>query len=894
MDRRLIEETFPIKEVSKEALKEKRNRHGTIATFHTWWARRPMGVSRGTVFASLVPLPDTENKIKTKNEFVNELSLFENTLSDSIINKARKEIISANKGQIPKIIDPFAGGGSIPLEALRLGCESHALDYNPVSCFILKSGIELPSKMFQSKNKNGMKSQHTTEFDEVEKWSNWVFKGVKKEILNYFPDEGTSAELLGWVWAKTIDCQNPKCKKNFPLLSQYWLAKSKKRKIVLYPYDTKNEIKFKIIDLEKESLTKNFDPSNGTITKRIAECPSCGFRHKSDAIKTIFKKYGMNEKIICVISQKHNSIGKIYRIATNRDKDIFEKARKKLYKDIEQIEKEWKINPIPDEDIPGSSGSGAERAFSVKSYGYKTWGDMFNSRQKLFIITTIQKIRNAHNKMLQEKLSEDKIKFIISSLCVILDRVINFDSVLCHLNTVGGRGVTQTFSRQTLPIVWDYMESNPFNSLAAGWISSVEKSGKWLENISKITNNLITVQNCSATSLPYSDEYFDAVFTDPPYYDNIPYSYLSDFFYVWLKRMAKDVFPELFSTLLTPKTDEIVLYTYDKSYDEAKIQFETMLSKSFQEMYRVLKKEGIAIIVYAHKTTEGWETLVNSILNSGLVVTAAWPLSTEMGQRLTAQESAALASSIYMVCRKWKKEPHESYNNVKKQMQKYLDKKLDFLWSQDIRGSDFFISAIGSAIEVFGKYEKITDNADNEIKVPQLLEDVRKIVSEYAIKKVLRGDIGGKITTMTRFYVLWRSAYGQAKVPYDDARKLATSLGVNLEQEWNKGFIKKDKEFVRVIGPEDRSVDEIKDPTELIDVLHKVLILWRNNKKEEYEKLLTETVYTNNDTFKRVAQAISESLPDEIKEKKWIDGFLTGFTDSGETDGKQTKLKLFE
>ena len=143
---------------------------------------------------------------------------------------------------------------------------------------------------------------------------------------------------------------------------------------------------------------------------------------------------------------------------------------------------------------------------------------------------------------------------------------------------------------------------------------------------------------------------------------------------------------------------------------------------------------------------------------------------------------------------------------------------------------------------------------------------------------------------MTRFYVLWRSAYGQAKVPFDDARKLATSLGVNLEQEWNKGFIQKDKEFVRVIGPEDRSVDEIKAPTELINVLHKVLLWWRDNKNEEYEKLLTETKYANNDTFKRVAQAISESIPDWIKEKNWIDGFLTGFTEGGKTDGKQTKL----
>ena len=225
-------------------------------------------------------------------------------------------------------------------------------------------------------------------------------------------------------------------------------------------------------------------------------------------------------------------------------------------------------------------------------------------------------------------------------------------------------------------------------------------------------------------------------------------------------------------------------------------------------------------------------------------------------------------------------------------MQEYLDKKLDFLWTQDIRGADFFISAIGSAIEVFGKYEKITDNADNEIKVPQLLEDVRKIVSEYAIKKVLRGGTAGEISTMTRFYVLWRAAYGQAKVPFDDARKLATSLGVNLEQEWNKGFIKKDKEFVRVIGPENRSVDEIKEPTELIDVLHKVLILWRYGGKESLEELLTETGYANNDTFRRVGQAIRESLPDGIEEKRMLDAFLPRFTESDKTDGQGTPTYL--
>jgi adenine-specific DNA methylase len=224
-------------------------------------------------------------------------------------------------------------------------------------------------------------------------------------------------------------------------------------------------------------------------------------------------------------------------------------------------------------------------------------------------------------------------------------------------------------------------------------------------------------------------------------------------------------------------------------------------------------------------------------------------------------------------------------------MKEYLDEKLDFLWTEGIRGADFFIAAIGSAIEVFGKYEQITDTSDKEIKVPQLLDDVRKMVSEYAINKVLHGEIGGEISTMTRFYLLWRTAYGQAKVPFDDARKLATSLGVNLEQEWSKGFIRKEQDIVKVLGPEDRSLEEIKEPTEMIDVLHKVLILWRNSNKDEYQKLLDETGFAKSDTFRRVGQAISESLPD-IQEKQMLDGFLNQYS-SGKSNSDEKQTKLF-
>ena len=381
----------------------------------------------------------------------------------------------------------------------------------------------------------------------------------------------------------------------------------------------------------------------------------------------------------------------------------------------------------------------------------------------------------------------------------------------------------------------------------------------------------------SATELPYPDNYFDAVFTDPPYYDNVPYSYLSDFFYVWLKRSIGDLYPELFTTPLTPKSKEIVAYSHNSGgYEEGKKYFEEMLKKSFKEISRVLKPEGIAVIVYTHKSISGWETLINSLLESGLVPTASWPIDTEMKARLRAKESAALASSIYFVCRKMEREETGWLNEVKEEVRKHITNKLEALWEEGVSGADYYISAIGSAIEVFGKYKKVMDYEGREISTKEFLEYVRRIVTDYVIRLILHNGIAEELTPLTRFYLLWRWTYGEAKVHFDDARKLAQSAGVDFEREWNRSFIKKDKEYVIVLGPQDRKLEGIRESREMIDVLHKILLLWKAGSKEEMKDILKETGFGTNEAFYRVAQAISETLPPESKEKKLLDGFLSG------------------
>jgi len=384
------------------------------------------------------------------------------------------------------------------------------------------------------------------------------------------------------------------------------------------------------------------------------------------------------------------------------------------------------------------------------------------------------------------------------------------------------------------------------------------------------------VNQASATELPYPDNYFDAVFTDPPYYDNVPYSYLSDFFYVWLKRSIGDLYPELFMTPLTPKSKEIVAYSHQEGgFEAGKRYFEEMLKKSFKEISRVLKPNGIATIVYTHKSTSGWETLINSLLESDLVVTASWPIDTEMKARLRAKESAALASSIYFVCRKMERKEIGWLNEVKEEIKNHIYKKLETLWKEGISGADYFIAAIGSAIEIFGKYKKVMDYEGNEINASKLLEYVREIVTDYAVRQILHNGIAEELSSLTRFYLLWRWTYKEAKVHFDDARKLAQSTGVDLGKEWNRGFIKKEKEFISVLGPQDRTLNDIGNE-EMIDVLHKVLLLWKSGRKEEIKSVLSETGYGRKEAFYRVAQAISETLPNDSKEKKLLDGFLSG------------------
>ncbi|HRU01817.1 MAG TPA: hypothetical protein P5239_08955, partial [Victivallales bacterium] len=342
--------------------------------------------------------------------------------------------------------------------------------------------------------------------------------------------------------------------------------------------------------------------------------------------------------------------------------------------------------------------------------------------------------------------------------------------------------------------------------------------------------------------------------------------------------------------------DEIVAYSNgEEGFEGGKKFFEDMLTKAFQEIYRVLKPEGIACIVFAHKSTEAWETIINALISSGLYLTASWPLHTEMKARLRAKESAALASSIYMVCRKRIKDETVYYDEIRPAIEARIHEKLDQFWNEGINGSDFFISAIGPALEVFGKYSGVEKPSGEKVTASELIEFVRKTVSEYALTKIMKSPQLGGIDEQTRFYLLWRWTYNGAPILFDDARKLAQAVGLEITEEWSNGIIKKDKEWISVLSAEERGKNFLEKGKfdNMIDVIHASLLYWEQNNRKAISELLAKTGYNGNDAFWKVAQAISEVLPAGDREKQLLQGFLyskENYVRAKNKDAEQKKL----
>jgi adenine-specific DNA methylase len=566
MKKRLIEHNIPLADISEESAREKYIHHGHPSTIHFWLARRPLAASRATAFAALIddPGPDEPapegSGFETKREYLQDL-IKRITPWDAVkdgnseaIEEARRLVLE-QYGQPPKVLDPFAGGGSIPLETLRLGCETFASDYNPVAVFIEKATLEwpqkygievaLPKEMIEGASEEP-KQMALGEDEEtvkvnllaylVERWANIILEEARAEIGQFYPHESADGLVgtrevehqegwipVGYLWARTIPCQNPSCGAEIPLIKQFWLAKKKNKKIAYRPvvdYENKH-IDFEILEDAEAIETTSFDPGDGTVSRANARCPICKQVTKAKQIRRLAHEGMMGERMVAVVFHHPDQFGKRYRLATKTDMRIYKKARK--YLDKKLVSWPYLEYPLPTEELPLMSG-----VFNVPIYGIDSWNKLFNSRQKLALITFLEKIKKNYGEI------QDDCCFLISQLdidCkpkklaravlgylgVILDRQVDRSSNLAR-HDVTRESHQGTYARQALPMTWDYAEVAPFSGISSDWTSNRDWVLLYIRANPANTTKIV-VQNASANDLSFPASYFDAILTDPPYYN---------------------------------------------------------------------------------------------------------------------------------------------------------------------------------------------------------------------------------------------------------------------------------------------------------------------------------------------------------------------------------------
>ena len=821
--KRLIEEHLPVEAINIVAQREKIG-HAALhpRKLHLWWARRPLAAARAAVYATLVTADAGPDKDAAAAHFT-ELCAWGG--SGRAIERARAAVLAGNGGVPPKVLDLFSGGGAIPLEALRLGCEATAVELNPVAHLIERCTLEFPQTYGASLAEDVRLAG--------EQWVTRAWERVGHLYPTVRPAEDVQTQMghhesaaaraagrpIAYLWTRTVPCPNPAREPHdVALVRQTWLAKKTNRFVALKPHvDAKAlTVNWEVVEAQAaEEL--GFDPA--AFAKRSgAACLVCGATVGADYVKEQGKagKLGITPLAAVVVK------------ASGRGRDYLAAGTYPLPGDADcaAVLEGLDVEP-PEELIPVDGG----RWFSPPLHGFTRFRELFTPRQLVTLCTLAQGVRETHAELVDGGMEQGRARAVCAYLAMALDRVALRSNSMCLWDT-GNLSVTNAFGRQAMPMVWDFAESNPFGT-AAGVAS------EYLSNVADIAESLAgtgraaDVIRTSATNLPLSDESFDAVITDPPYYDNISYADLSDFFYVWLKRSVGPLFPDELGGNLTPKRREAIVapYRFGGSKDAAKAFYEEQMAAAFAEAHRVLKPGAPLVCVYAHKTTLGWSSLIDALRRAGFMITEAWPLDTENAVALKASVSA-LASSIFLVARRRESDEVGDAGIVRRELHRIVDERLTELVAAGIAGSDLVIATIGAALAPFTRYASVELPNGDQLPAETFLDEVQTRVLGAILRKVHGlGEGMGGLDPATRYYVLWRYSYGYADVPFDEANNLARTAGVELMDELVNGpqplAEKAAKRTIRLLDYETRGedLDLGSDGGRLIDVLHG--LLWR-------------------------------------------------------------------
>ena len=856
--KRLAEVDFPIAEVSRHAVREKSIRHGHPSTLHLWWARRPLASSRAVLLALLLPDPcdsrcpegfkgaarrilptvgcgrgDDDLDIRRGLlKFIADFANWDNSKNQTWLDAGRALVKAAHDEEPPFVVDPFAGGGSIPLEALRLGCEAFASDLNPVACLILKVMLEdIP--------RHGPKLA-----DELREAGANIRRRAARELASLYPVDADGAIPIAYLWARTVRCEAPGCGAEIPLLRSFWLCKKTKRKRALRHSVERMDgappqVAFEVFEPKADSEVRS-----GSVTRAKATCVCCGAVLPPDRVRSQLaaERGGADVKfdgdgyrvggarMTAVVTLRPDVKGRHYRLPTDVDYAAVREAQSRVAGILEEWERGGKqgLCPIPDEPTPAGGGTGAGRAFSVQRYGMFQWGDLFTARQKVALV----KLVGLALRQAQQNESE--------ALAIVINRCANQLSHLSRWN-VPGEKVEGTFARQALPVVWDYAEVNPFGSATGSYDGALD----WVTRViqSSPEGRAGQIQPADASDHPLPDDSVNVWFTDPPYYDAVPYADLSDFFLVWLKRslpgqpLLRDPFDA--SNRLTPKEREAVQDETKSVNGRPKDRswFEETMAAAFAEGRRILTDDGVGSVVFAHKTTEGWEALLSGMTRGGWTITGSWPIATEMGSRLRARDSAALATSIHLICRPRPSDaPIGEWANVLRELPLRVADWMERLQDEGVRGADLVFACIGPALEVFSRYRAVETAEGREVDLPEYLEKVWEVVGRAALEQVLgtseasaRNGFAGALEEDARLTALFlwtlqstemsneKSERDQADVetvanvaakgfslPFDVVRRFAQPMGIDLEA-WTGRTIDQKKGVVRLLPVAERA-----------------------------------------------------------------------------------------
>jgi adenine-specific DNA methylase len=730
--------------------------------------------------------PKDKDLQKSLLKFIGDFANWNLSSDRTYLEVSRGLVKAAHPEETPLVVDPFAGGGSIPLEALRLGCETFASDLNPVACLILKILLEDIPK-------------YGPELAEEVRGAGTEIKSIaERELPGLYPLDPDGSLPVAFLWARTVQCESPKCGSEIPLVRSFWLSKKSNHRRALKYKIRRVQGQPSLIEFEIFEPRFDNDIPGPTVTRARATCLCCNAVLAPDRVRSqlaaqrgganvIFDHKGHREagaRLLAVAFLKPGKDGRDYRLPTDNDYDPIYRAGERLRVLIAKNN----IESVPSDPLPWQHG---HRAIgSPRVYGMTQWGDLFTERQQLTLLT-VCKVLNANTSM-AETLRE------IAALAV--SRWTDIFNAQCVWEPSKTQ-VRDLFSRQALPMRWDFAEPNPLAGQAGDYSVTLDTMATVIER-SFASKESAQVQVADARYSPLPDQAASVWFTDPPYYDAVPYADLSDFFLVWLKRclpkhsLLRDPFDP--TNPLTPKYPELTVTTAPAKDAPPKTRdfFENGMASAFCEGRRTLQEDGMGCVVFAHKTTEGWEALLSGIIDAGLVVTSSWPISTEMSNRVNARETASLATSIHLVCRpRPETAPVGDWVEILRELPGRVRVWIERLESEGVRGADLVFACIGPALEIYSRYSKVVDAEDREIPLggdPEATEPHERGYLAYVWEAVGRAALEQVLGTTEA-----AARNGAAGALEEDARLTALFLwtlqSTNGEENKLKGKSKKKK-----------------------------------------------------------------------------------------------------